>query len=197
MIIDCIVIVSIISILGFIFIVDFYDLYKHKEIDSAKSADLNLNPSDFSLIRKFLKRLYSDDFEIDTFGSKGFATWGRIIKFYSKDECKHLNVEIKYESRYSYDDDKETRVLRCIHVYLQDDSLHSDFCEDVFDVDFMKSVDSRSDKYIQVKKPYKFVEYIDKNFEKFEKRKQQRLEEEITREEQLERENIKRELACI
>lgn len=197
MVINCIVIVSAIFILGFALVVDFYDLNKHKEIDNTKSVDLNLNLSNFSLVRKFLKRLYSDDFEIDTFGSKGFATWGRIIKFYSKDECEHLNVEIKYESRYSCDDDKEIRVLRCMHVYLQDDSLHSDFCEDVFDIDFMKSVDSRSDKYMQVKKPYKFVEYIDKNFEKFEKRKQQRLEEEMAKEEQLERENIKRKLACI
>lgn len=197
MIINCIVIVSVLFILGFSLIVDFYDLNKHKEMNNTKSADLNLNFSDFSLVRKFLKRLYSDDFEIDTFGSKGFATWGRIIKFYSKDGCKHLDVEIKYKSRYSCDDNKEIRVLCCMRAYLQDDSLHSDFCKDVFDVDFMKSVDSRSDKYMQVKKPYKFVEYIDKNFEKFEKRKQQRLEEEMTREEQLERENIKRELACI
>lgn len=55
MIIDCIVIVSIISILGFIFIVDFCDLNKHKEMDNAKSADLNPNSSNFSLVRKFLK----------------------------------------------------------------------------------------------------------------------------------------------
>lgn len=78
-----------------------------------------------------------------------------------------------------------------MRAYLQDDLLGSDFCEDVFDIDFMKSIDSRSGKYMQVKKPYRFVEYIDKNFEKFEKIKQQRLEE------QLERENIKRKLACI
>ena len=197
MIIDCIVIVSIISILGFIFIVDFYGLNKHKEMDNAKSADLNPNSSNFSLVRKFLKRLYSDDFEIDTFGSKGFATWGRIIKFYSKNECKHFDIKIEYESRYSCGDNKEIRVLRCMRAYLQDDSLYSDFCEHMFDVDFMKSVDSRSDKYIQVKKPYRFVEYIDKNFDKFEKIKQQRLEEEMAKEEQLERENIKRKLACI
>ena len=196
MVINCIVIISAIFILGFALVVDFYDLNKHKEIDNTKSVDLNLNPSNFSLARKFLKRLYSDDFEIDTFGNKGFATWGRIIKFYAKDECKCLNIKLEYKSTY-LDKGIEIRVLRCVHVYLQDDSLHSDFREDVFDVDFMKSVDSRSDKYVQVKKPYKFVEYIDKNFEKFEKRKQQRLEEEMAKEEQLERENIKRKLACI
>jgi hypothetical protein len=182
---------------AFLFIHNFYSLYKSKSPLNKRVVNLKVNPSNFSLIRKFLKRLYSDDFEIDTFGSKGFATWGRIIKFYSKDECKHLDITIEYKSTYSYNDNKEFRVLYRIYAYLIDDQLHSDLNECIFNIDFMKCIDSRSEKYIQVKKPYKFVEYIDKNFEKFEKRKQQRLEEELTKEEQLERENVKRMLSCI
>lgn len=175
---------------------NLYLLCKSKGSRNKKAANPEVIPSNFSLIRKFLKRLYSDDFEIDTFGSKGFATWGRIIRFYSEDEYIHLDITLEYESTYLHKG-KESRVLRRMYAHLQDDQLHSDLNEHIFNINFMKCTDSRSEKYIQVKKLYKFVEYIDKNFEKFERRKQQRLEEELMKEEQLERENIKGILSCI
>lgn len=185
----------------FLFIHSLYSLREVKDHLNEKAVNLETNPSDFSLIRKFLKRLYSNDFEIDTFGSRGFATWGTIIKFYSKDGCSHLDIKLEYASTYSWDSSnnssKETRVLRGIYVCFLDDQLHSDTNEYILDVDFMKCVDSRSEKYIQVKKPYKFVEYIDKNFKTFEIRKRQKLEAERMKEEELEREKIKRKLACV
>ena len=196
MLIHFIVLVSIIAICAFVFICDFHSQREREKSLDDETINLEANPSNFSLIRKFLKRLYSDDFEIDTFGSKRFATWGRIIKFYSEDECKHLDIKVEYRSIY-LDTGIETRVLHSIHADLQDDSINRDYREHIFDINFVKRIDQRSEKYTQVKKLYKFVEYINKNFEKFEKRKQERLEEEMTREEQLERENIKRELACI
>lgn len=197
MLVHFIAITLMVVICVFIFRYNSYSQCELKKSIDVETINLKANPSNFSLIRKFLKRLYSDDFETDTFGSKGFATWGRIIKFYSKDECKHLDIKIEYKSKYSYNDDKEIRVLHSIQAYLQDDSSYPGSCEYIFNVNFMQCIDSRSEKYIQVKKPYKFVKYTDKNFEKFVEREEQRLEEKRQRQIASERKNISKILNLI
>lgn len=151
--------------------------------------------SNFALTKILLQKLYSGEFEnIEVHGTSYIADWYRIITLgFEKDNYSHVQIAVHYDS-FTLDDQKRT-ILRDVKVDYIHETEHGDDIQLLFEKEFVKHKDFY--RYSRLKKPYKFVEFIDKNFQEFERKRKQLEDLKYEEEERKAAEEIREKLSCL
>lgn len=151
--------------------------------------------SNFVLTKRLLQKLYTGEFEnIDVRGTPYLANWYRVITLgFEKDDYSHIQIIVHYDS---FTQDKQTHsILRDVKVDYIRETEHGDTIQLLLETEFVKYENFYN--YVCLRKPYKFVEFIDKHFQEFERKRKQLEDLRYEEEERKAAEETRRELSYL